>query len=151
MPDAVSKRAAWLALAFTLVSSAEGLVTYAYRDPVGIPTICFGHTTGVKLGQTATPADCSALLDTDLVRYGAMVDKEITVPLNANQKAALVSFTYNVGEAKLHGSTLRKKFNARQYMAGCTELLKWVYAKGIKFPGLETRRQQEYELCLTPP
>jgi lysozyme len=40
-----------LALGTSLVAGFEGLRTRAYLDPVGIPTICYGHTNGVMLGM----------------------------------------------------------------------------------------------------
>lgn len=47
-------------LAIVLVAGFEGIRRTSYRDPVGIPTICYGHTQGVKLGQTKTQAKCDS-------------------------------------------------------------------------------------------
>lgn len=57
----------WLGLAFTLLAGVEGLGTAAYRDPVGIPTICFGYTRGVETGDATAEPECQALLLSELV------------------------------------------------------------------------------------
>lgn len=43
------------------------------------------------------------------------VGEQVTVPLNNNQFAALVSFAFNAGNGALRGSTLRKKLNKKDY------------------------------------
>ncbi|MER5174127.1 glycoside hydrolase family protein, partial [Thioclava kandeliae] len=48
--------AAAIALAITTIAPWEGKELRAYRDIVGIPTICFGETEGVKMGDVATEA-----------------------------------------------------------------------------------------------
>ena len=54
----MSRRAKVAALAIAIAAPAEGLRQVAYRDPVGITTICFGSTKGVKMGDTATFEQC---------------------------------------------------------------------------------------------
>lgn len=145
---ALSATAAALVLASQVVASHEGIRLSAYLDPVGIPTICYGSTAGVKLGQTKTLAECDQLLATELQKFEKIVDRYVTVPLPPTRKAALVSFVYNVGEGAFSRSTLLKKLNAGDTVGACNELSKWVYAKGIKFPGLVKRRAEEREMCL---
>jgi hypothetical protein len=43
---------------------------------------------------------------------------------------------------------LRRKLNSGDHAGACDELLKWVYAKGIKLKGLETRRGVERQWCM---
>ncbi len=147
----MKKAAAWLALAAALISSGEGLRTYAYRDPVGIPTICFGHTAGVKMGDTATTDQCNVLLASDLVVCSVAFTQYVKVPLNDNQRAAFCSFIYNTGTKNFARSTLLRRLNAGEYAAACNELLQWHYAGAISLPGLAERRAKERELCLSPP
>src|SRR3546814_20104235 len=75
-------------------------------------------------------------------------DLVIHVPLTLWQRAALISFTYNVGQSNLKSSTLAKEFNQKQYEAGCNELLRWVYAGKKKLKGLEKRREMERDMCI---
>jgi len=140
--------AAGIAGAVPLVAAFEGLRQTAYLDPVGIPTACFGATKGVRLGQVYTREQCDNLLAQDLLTANADVNACVRVPLTDGQRTALVSFTYNVGRGNLCGSTLVRKLNAGDYVGACNELPRWVYAKGVKLPGLVNRREQERALCL---
>lgn len=137
-----------IAAAVPLVAAFEGLRQKAYLDPVSIPTVCFGTTAGVKLGQVYSVEQCENLLARDLIEANAGIDSCVHVPLQEHQRAALVSFTYNVGRRNFCGSTLARKLNNGDYTGACNELPKWVYAKGVKLPGLVKRREQERKLCL---
>lgn len=139
--------AACAALLIPLVAGFEGLRQKAYLDAVGIPTICFGATAGVRLGDTATIDQCKDLLAQDLLTAATAVESCVHVPLADNQRAAFVSFTYNVGGRAFCGSTLVRKLNAKDYNGACAELSKWVTAKGLKLPGLVKRRAAERALC----
>src|SRR3546814_14435488 len=99
-----------------------------YLDPVDIITSCYGHTgNDLKQGQTFTDEQCLDQLSKDLCEANDAVNNVIHVPLTLWQRAALMSFTYNVGQSNLKSSTLAKECNQKQYEAGCNELLRWVY------------------------
>jgi len=136
------------ALAAAFIAPWEGLETKAYLDPVGIPTICYGHTRGVELGDEMSAEECDALLNDEILEYLQAVDNYIYVPMPDTRRAALTSFAYNVGIENFKRSTLRKKLNAGDVVGGCNELSKWVFAKGIKLRGLIRRRESERALCL---
>lgn len=141
------KHAAWLSICIGCVAGAEGLRTVAYKDPVGIPTICFGETRGVELGQSATPAECKAMLGERVLEFGAAVDRCVHTPMSPRRKAGLTSFAYNVGTDAFCKSTLVMRLNIGDPNA-CDEMLRWTKAKGITLPGLVKRREQERALCL---
>ncbi len=145
----VQHKKTWLAIALTAVAGFEGLRTEAYNDPVGIPTICFGYTAGVEIGDTATVDECKALLTDEVISHGLAVTNAVTVPLSHEEMAAYSSFTYNVGGNAFKSSTLLRKLNAGDRVGACNELSRWVYAKGVKLPGLIKRRAAERELCLS--
>jgi lysozyme len=140
--------AGWCAIAVACVSGFEGLRTAAYSDPVGIPTICFGETKGVRLGDRATVDECKAMLADSLQIANRGVDSCVRVFLPDERRAALVSFTYNVGVQNLCSSTLVRKLNAGDTVGACNELLRWNRAKGIVLPGLTKRREAERQMCL---
>jgi len=142
--------AAAAALAGSVIAYFEGTETEAYRDPVGIPTICTGHTEGVVMGQVRTLAECENLLRADVQTAMASVLALTRVPVNAHELAAYTSFVFNVGHGNFARSTLLKKLNAGDRPGACAELKRWVYAKGQKLPGLVKRREAEYQLCMTP-
>jgi lysozyme len=141
------------ALAIVLVGTVgayEGLRLKAYKDPVGIPTICFGETKGVQMGQVKTKAECDAMLVDSLVEHELGMVKCINDPAKLPDLTygAFVSFTYNVGVGAFCKSTMLKKINAGDLVGACNELLKWTKAKGKELPGLVKRRQGEREMCL---
>lgn len=136
-----------LALAVPIATFYEGNSLSAYLDPVGIPTICYGSTSGVRLGQTRTQAECDALLATELGEAIAAVDRLSRQPQPDTRRAALGSFVYNVGPGAFQRSSLLRKLNAGDVAGACAELSRWVYAGGKRLAGLVKRRAAERELC----
>jgi lysozyme len=137
-----------VAIILPVVAAFEGFRPHAYLDPVGIPTICYGSTLGVHLGQKKTKTECDVLLSKELENAVSAVDRNVKKPIPETRRAALASFTYNVGEGAFRKSTLLRKLNSGDMVGACNELRKWVYAKGKKLPGLVKRREVERSLCL---
>lgn len=138
-----------LSIAGAVVIPFEGRSLVAYLDPVGIPTICEGVTRGVKLGDTATDADCDAALQLEMRRHLVGIEACINGYLTPNQWGAVLSFTYNVGVGAACSSTMVKKINrGAGYQDWCPELKRWVYAGGEVYYGLVRRREAEYQLCM---
>ena len=131
-----------------LVMFFEGTVTKTYKDPIGIVTACVGHTgPELKLGQTFTAPQCEEMLYVDLLKHADDIDC-IKRPLSSGQKAAFISFGFNVGKEKLCKSTLAKRANAGDMVGACNELMRWTLAGGKELPGLVKRREAERKLCL---
>jgi lysozyme len=142
-------------LAATLVISVAGLaaitrdegnVQKVYLDPVGIPTVCAGHTrtvTKADVGKTYTAQRCAELLKQDTAEAQRAVGKLVRVPITQQQYDALVSFTFNVGSGNLASSTLLRKLNAGDCHGAAAEFPRWNRAKGRVLPGLTTRRAHE--------
>lgn len=141
--------AALVISATTLVGIAvhEGYVGQTYLDAVGVPTIGFGETKGVKPGQTTTPTRALVQLLKSADEHAKGMTACITVPLHQHEYDAYLSFTYNVGVGAFCRSTLNKKLNAGDYDGACAELLKWDKAGGKVLPGLTKRRQEEFKQC----
>jgi lysozyme len=141
------------AVALALVAAAEGLQTVAYMDPVGIPTICFGETRGVKMGDAATVEQCRTMLADRLAEFSAGVDKCLTRRVPDESYAAFLSLAYNTGLGNFCASTLVRKANAGDVRGACDELLRWDKARVggvlIVIRGLTKRRQLERDLCLS--
>lgn len=141
--------AAVIALAAAFIMPWEGLETRAYRDIVGIWTICYGETYAVKPGEVRTPAQCESGLAKGVGEYYARLDACVTndnVPVKAT--AAFVSWSWNVGTGAACGSTLVRKLNAGDVRGACDELLRWIRAGGRVVQGLVNRRKAERTLCL---
>ena len=135
-------------IAVPFIAGWEGLRLDAYYDPVGIPTICYGHTRGVGIDNITTKSYCDALLNEEIMLYLNAVDDYIHLPMPDTRRAALTSFAYNVGISNFKRSTLRRLMNAGHTVAACNELKRWVFARGIKLRGLIRRREAERQLCL---
>jgi lysozyme len=133
-----------------LIKSWEGCVLKPYQDEAGYWTIGWGHLMlpGEALGEITTE-EAESKLKVDLIQAESAVGQFITVPLNDNQFAALVSFTFNLGPGALERSTLRKVLNRGEYQAAAEEFPKWCYAGGHKSAGLLKRRLEEGTLFLT--
>lgn len=122
-----------------LIKRFEGFRAEAYLDPIGIPTIGYGHIQGVterdvRNRRTITEAQAGQLLREDLAVAEAAVERLISVPLNENQFSALVSFTFNLGAGNLRSSTLRRRLNSGDYGAVPAEMARWVKAGGGRLP-----------------
>jgi len=127
----------------------EGRAYEPYKDVAGVWTVCDGHTgTDIIKGKTYTDRECDRLLWNDLKPVKRAVDSMIQVPLGEYPRAALYSFTYNVGVSAFSKSTLLKKLNNGDQAGACEELRRWVYAGGMKWKGLMNRRDMERSLCL---
>ena len=139
--------------AIDLVKYFEGLYLNAYKCPAGVPTIGYGHTEGVSMGQTITAAEAEQFLAADLTDAAASVDTCVKVALNPQQRGALASFVFNLGAGSLQQSTLLKLLNAGDFDGAAGEFGKWVKAtvNGVKtsLPGLVARRAAEASLFQT--
>jgi lysozyme len=126
-----------------LIESFEGLRLTSYQDSVGVWTIGYGHTLGVKAGQTITQEQAQAFLQQDLGIAEAAVNK-LGLNLSGNQFAALVSFAFNLGGGNLN------KLMSQGLAAAPDRILLFDHAGGKVLPGLTRRRQAERVLFLTP-
>lgn len=137
-----------MAIAAILIPSLEGVEYKPYRDVAGVWTVCNGITgPDVIVGKTYTEKECKDLLQKHLVPYAKSVERSVKVPASEYQKAALISFSFNVGISAFEHSTLLKKLNARDYAGACDELRRWTFAGGKQWKGLMNRRDVEYEVC----
>lgn len=136
--------------AVDLVKHFEGLYLKAYLCPAGVPTIGYGHTAGVALGQTITEDQANTFLAADLTGAAASVDHLVTVTINPQQRGALASFVFNLGAGNLESSTLLKKVNAGDFAGAAGEFGKWVYStvdgRKVVLQGLVKRRAAESAL-----
>ena len=121
----------------------EGLRLEAYRDAAGVPTIGYGHTREVEMGDKITPWWAKELLICDIEEVEEQV-KALGVARTEAQLDALVSFAFNLGIDRLKNSTLlmfiKEQRNMRQIKH---EWMRWVYAGGQRLKGLERRRAWE--------
>lgn len=148
--QAMTATGAAAAIALTIVAPWEGLRLNAYPDIVGVWTVCYGETQGVKKGDQYTVAQCEGMLAKRIGEFERELDKcmKPARPLSPKTKAAFISWTYNVGWGAACKSTLVRLVNAGQVARACDELLKWNRAGGRVVKGLTNRREAERRICL---
>ena len=155
-----------------LIDPWEGNENHAYKDMVGIATICRGETRGVKLGDYKTDQECDSSTVKELEQYNRAMMKHVKVELKPYEEIAYTSFVWNVGETGFKNSTLLKKLNSGDSLGACKEILNWNKAtfsvRGAQVQirngeqctvksdgnmsctvkGLTNRRAQEYKTCI---
>ncbi|MCD8282154.1 MAG: lysozyme [Prevotella sp.] len=125
------------------IKEFEGLRLTAYNDGGGVRTIGYGHTSGVKTGQTITKEQANSLLAADVADCEEFVNS-LGLSINQNQFDALVDFCFNLGSGSLGSSTLLRKIRAGAADEEIqSEFRKWRCCKGIVQPGLVKRRDWE--------
>ena len=137
------------AAALVGIAVHEGYSDRAYTPvPGDVPTIGFGDTHGVKLGDRTDPVRALIKLNQHTQNFqrelrGCIGD----VPMHQHEWDAVVSWAYNVGTTAACSSTLVRKLKAGDYPGACRELLRWDKFQGKALPGLTKRRQDEFKQC----
>jgi len=147
-----SRKKVAIAMAMAIAIPAEGLRQYAYNDPVGILTVCYG-TTGpsVVRGKNYSLEECKALLQRDMLEAVEQVER-CHPGLPTEVLAAFSDAVYNMGPKVACDSTASRLLDQGRFEAACNELPKWNKARVagslVELPGLTKRRKKEQELCL---
>lgn len=128
-----------------LLEDYRGAAYLPTRDDV--PTLGFGTTDGVKLGDTTTPPRALVRLLADANKFEKAVKRCAPVPMYQYEFDAYVSLTYNIGEGAFCASTLARRLRAGDYEGACKEILRWDKQAGRTLRGLTIRRKAEYAQC----
>lgn len=137
-----------IAIAGALIPNLEGYSSTPYRDSGGVLTVCNGITgPDVIEGKTYSKRECDTLLQKHLQPFAQAVARSVKVPASDYQKAALISFSYNVGIYAFEHSSVLRNLNAGHYQQACDGLRQWKYVDRKVIPGLMKRREVERELC----
>ena len=142
-----------------IVLSAATLVGIAvhegYRDtayipvPGDVPTIGFGTTGGVKMGDKITPPQALVRALQDVQKFEGAIKQCVKVPLHQHEYDSYISLSYNIGSGAFCKSTLVRKLNAQDYEGACKEILRWDNFQGKPLKGLTIRREREYQQCIS--
>lgn len=125
-----------------LIKKFEGCRLTAYRCAAGVPTIGYGHTAGVKIGQSITQEQAEQYLRNDLKKFEQMVMKyDSKYHWNQNQFDALVSFAYNIGSIDQLTAN-----GTRNTQTISKKILQYNKAAGKVLDGLNKRRKEEQKL-----
>lgn len=150
-----------IALVAPLVAFYEGDSAIGYSDPVGIATAGSGHTgSDVVIGQWYDKATREGWLQGDLEEAAATVERCAPDTIDVYQRAAFVSFAFNVGAGRKgvkDGFCILKsgkipahirKVRQGDKTGSCNALLSWTKAGGKTLLGLVRRRHAERNLCM---
>lgn len=137
-----------------LIKVSEGFEAEAYPDPgnrvTGEPwTIGYGHTRGVRRGDTCTDAQATDWLREDLQAAEDAVRHMVDLPLTQMQFDALASFVFNVGPSAFANSTLLRLLNAGDAAGAAEQFKRWNRGADGVLPGLVARRAAERDLFLS--
>jgi len=140
-----------MAACAVFVAGFEGLSTTAYHDNLahGIPTVCYGETEGVRMGDHYSKLQCLDMLENKLPRYWSEIEPHILVKLSDNEKIAYTSFAYNLGSGAFNHSSFLKKLNKGDHVGACRGMLSYDHASSVRVKGLTRRRNAEDRLCET--
>ena len=131
------------------ITGYEGFSSDAYIPVKGDkPTIGFGSTQGVKLGDKITVQQGIERLMRDTDKAQSAIRKCVKVPLSQDEYDAYTSFAFNIGAVKFCSSTLVKKLNQGDYDGACKQLKMWIYFHNVPLEGLRIRRNSEFERCV---
>jgi GH24 family phage-related lysozyme (muramidase) len=145
---------AFLEMAVPFIGRWEGLRLEAYLDLVGVPTVCYGETKGVSLGQSYTKAQCDAMFSREIISYRdglrmAFTPQTVANRLPLGRDVAFTSLAYNVGVSGTSKSTAVRRLNQSNIAGACEALGWWNKAGGRVVRGLVNRRSEETAMCMT--
>lgn len=127
----------------SLTETFESCRLIAYPDIKGVPTIGWGHTQNVKLGDTCTQAQADAWLLQDVQHAVTTVNTLVKTPLTQHEFDALVDFVFNCGTGNFASSTMLKLLNAGDHDGAAHQFERWDHAGGQVVAGLLRRRRAE--------
>ena len=128
----------------------EGFRNEAYLDSAGVPTIGYGFTEGVKMGDTISEEEANKRLLREMARTDQDYNNLVSADLNPNQQAAVKSLLYNIGGPQFEVSKARAALNAGDFETFKKEAAEFRMADGKVIPGLENRRRDEMDLFFRP-
>jgi len=143
--------------ALSQIREFEALRLEAYQCSAKKWTIGYGHTKGVKEGDTCTEEEAEAWLFEDCqdVIKGLQSIK-FNVDLNENQWAALISLIFNIGITHFNTSTVKKELLKKKWSPVLLSRAwkMWnketVDGKKVVSNGLVRRRKKEVTLFFQP-
>lgn len=143
----------FMELAVAFIGRWEGLRLEAYQDIVGVWTVCYGETKGVRPGDVYSKDECDKMFAREIQSYreemrGYFSDKALSDYLPVPREVAFVDLGYNVGTHGAGNSTATKRLNAGKINGACEALTWWNKAGGRVIRGLVNRRSDARELCM---
>ncbi len=135
-----------------LIKSYESCRLSAYLPtPNDVPTIGWGCTDGVSMGDTCTQEEADTWFLEDLAWVQDCLDAHIHVPITQHETDALASLCFNIGCEQFRKSTLVRLINDSRFEDAAPQFLRWTKQDGVELAGLKRRREAEKTLFEGPP
>lgn len=145
------------AAAFVGILTREGYVGEAMIPTKGdVPTVGFGTTGGVKMGDKTTPVKAVQRALVDVGKFEGAIKQCVHVPLHQAEYDAYTDLAYNIGPTAFCKSTIVRRLNTEDYAEACAAILLFKYAAGYdcstpgnkRCAGLWTDRKRVHSMCL---
>lgn len=135
-----------------LIKRFETLRLTAYRPtPLDVPTIGYGHTEGVEMGDVCSMQEALVWLKED-VQWAEKVVNALNVSLSQSMFDALVSLVFNVGPSAVAArSYIWQALKQRSYFEAWSGIAKWRRQGRMNLRGLARRRAAEMVLFMEDP
>lgn len=155
-------RFAVAALTISATAFVSRMATEGYTDqailptPLDVPTIGFGTTGGVKMGDTTTPVKALQRALSDMQKFEGAIKQCVKSPLNQAEYDLYTKLTYNIGPTGFCNSTIVRRLNVQDYTGACKAILMWKMHKGFDCStpgnricyGLWKDRLETYNECM---
>jgi lysozyme len=134
-----------LDILIALIKHFEGCRLVAYKDIVGIWTIGYGETLGVKEGMIWTQQQADETLRRRVAQFMVATLKRCpALHLEpSGRTVACTSLAYNIGVGAFGASSVSRKTMRQDFAGAAASFLLWNKAGGRVVRGLTLRRQVE--------
>lgn len=149
------------AAAFVGILTRESYTDTAVIPTKGdVPTVGFGTTGGVKMGDRTTPVKAVQRALVDVSKFEGAIKQCVKSPLSQAEYDAYTDLSYNIGPTAFCSSTIVKKLNTGDYAEACAAILRFKYAAGYdcstlvdgkpnkRCYGLWTDRMRVHAICM---
>jgi lysozyme len=136
-------------LAYPIVKEYEGLRLSAYRCPAGVPTIGWGHTRGVKMGDKITREKAEEFLHEDLIAAQDNLSVVVKVPVTRGQFIGLIDLMFNLGLSKCRSYFIWGLVNSGNEKAAAEKFLQYGRSRKVDKNGkpvLDEKGEQVWEI-----
>ncbi len=146
------------ALAFVGILTREGYTDQTVIPTKGdVPTIGFGTTGGVKMGDKTTPVLAAKRALSDVGKFEGAIKQCVKVPLHQTEYDVYTDLTYNIGSGAFCSSSIVKNLNELKYVEACNSILLYKYAAKYdcstpgnkRCYGLWVDRQRSHKECMS--
>lgn len=142
------ERGTGIRLAHSLLIDFEGFSNKCYKDNKGRLAVGHGFT-GKKPKHCKIAEDVSLMrLWDEAIQRSDFIDEHVTVYVNSNRRASLITFIFNIGRQGFLDSKVLVAINNGDWEQARLEMLEWSVKNPKYKRGVAKRRQIEADLLI---